>query len=361
MSFDRLLSLGLSTFWAEPAFAAGDTDFLWIDVVIGAMVAGDWPTFERCLCEGLAATDRARAEGVVVSQEAVATAATEFRYERDLISGDDLGVWLERHHLTTADWLGYVTRSLLRERYVREVDDTIDRFPPSTRQLHDAAIADGVCSGRFEGFLTSLSHRVGLALAADDTILQPAPADGLTHEARRLARQHGHWLQGRDPEDAHRRFLVALRVQRAFAAVADTLTTPEALQPLLEARQMDWTRLTVESLGFATTHAAREAILCVRIDGRSLDEVAMLSRQAVRRTRVFLEDVPAAQRMAFLTADKGQLLGPLAIRDLFEIAVVVDHAPPTLDDAQVAARARRAAIAEAAARASSLHVARARG
>ena len=108
--------MGLSTLWAEPAFAAGDIDFLWIDVAIGAMAAGDWPSFERNLSEGLAAAGRARAEGVVSSQEAADTAATEFRYERDLISGEDLGAWLERHHLTTADWLAYFTRSLLRER-----------------------------------------------------------------------------------------------------------------------------------------------------------------------------------------------------------------------------------------------------
>ena len=336
-------------------------DFLWIDVAIGAMVEGDWPAFERCLSEGLAASCRARAEGVAASEEAADTAATEFRYERDLISGEDLGAWLERHHLTTADWLGYFTRSLLRERYVHELDDTIDRFPPSTRQLHEAAIPEGVCSGRFEGFLISCSRRVALAMGADETILHPAPADGLADDARRLARQHRHWFDGPDTEDAHRRFLVALRVQRAFTDIADTLATPETLQPLLDARLMDWTRLTIESLTFSTTHAAREAILCVRIDGRSLHEVARLSSQTVRRTQVFLEDVPAARRMALLAGDTGQVLGPLAAGDRFEVAVVVDQAPPTLDDVHVTARARRAAIADAAARASSLHVARARG
>ena len=350
-----------SRFWAEPAFAAGGIEFLWIDVAIGAMVAGEWPHFERFLSEGLASTCRARAESVAASQEAADTAATEFRYDRDLIAGEDLGAWLEQHHLTTADWLGHFTRSLLRERYVHELDDTIDRFPPSTRQLHDAAIADGVCSGRFEGFLTSFSRRVALALTANDSILQPAPADGLADEARRLARRHGHWFDGRDAEDAHRRFLGALRVQRAFATIADTLTTPTALQPLLQARQMDWTRLTIESRGFSTTHAAREAILCVRIDGRSLDDVARLSRQSVRRTQVFLEDVPAAQRVALLAAETGHVLGPFAGGDLFEVAVVIDQTPPALDDVHVEARARHAAIAEAAARASSLHVARVRG
>jgi hypothetical protein len=361
MSFDRLLSLSLSTFWAQPAFAAGGADFSWIDVAIGAMVAGDWPAFERGLSEGLAAADRARADGVDASREAAEAAATEFRYDRDLISGDDLAAWLGQHHLTTADWLGYFTRSRLREHYGRELDDTIDRFPPSARQLHEAALADGVCSGHFEGFLISFSRRVALALAADDTVLDPVPADDLAHDARRLARQHGHWLGGHDADDVHDRFLVALRVQRAFAAIAETLTTPAALQLLLETRQMDWTRLTIESLSFSTTHAAREAILCVRIDGRSLNEVARLSRQTVRRTRVLLEDVPAPQRMALLGAATGQVFGPIVAGDVYEVAVVVDQALPTLDDVHVEARARSAAIAEAAARASRRHVARARG
>lgn len=351
----------LSKFWAEPAFVAADTEFLWIDVVIGAMVGGDWPIFERRLSEGLASADRARAEGVSASEDAVEAMATEFRYDRDLISGEDLAVWLGLHDLTTADWLGYFRRSVLRECYLLEFDETIDRFPPSARQLHEAAIADGVCSGQFEEFLISFSRRIALALAADEAIVQSASPDGLSLEARRLARQHGHWLEGWDPEDVYRRFLTALRVERAFSAIAETLTTREALQPLLENRQMDWTQLTIQSLSFSTTHAAREAILCIRIDGRSLEEVAQLSRQAVRRTRVFLEDIPPAERMAFLSADTGQVLGPLAVRDLFEVAVVVDAAQPTLDDVDVVARARRAAIADAGARASNLHVARVRG
>lgn len=357
----RLLSLGptatrksLPAFWAEPAFVAGGVDFLWVDVAIAAMVRGEWPAFERRLTEGLSAAARARADGVVVHDQAVESAATAFRYDRDLISGDEANAWLERAGLTNDDWLGYFARDLIRKKFENELERTIDLHPASTRQLLDAAHAEGICSGQFDGFARALALRLALAVSVDQDLLArdgSAVAIGLDPEAARLAHLHRHWIEERSDDEVGHRFGRALLIERAFQRAADTLATAGELQSMVEIRQIDWTCLAVESLSLATEHAAREALLCLTIDGLSLDDVGLLARQGVTRTAGFLEDLPAEWRATLLSAETGRPLGPLPSGERFGVAVVTEHTPPTLDDPRVHERARHAAVATAAERA----------
>jgi hypothetical protein len=356
----RLLSLGPTTtrrslpaFWAEAAFAAGGTDFLWVDVAIAAMARGEWPAFERRLTEGLASAARAQADKIPADDRDVDAAATAFRYDRDLISGDEINAWLERAALNSSDWLAYFRRDLLRRRFEDQLDETIDGHAVSTRQLLDAAYVEGVCSGQFDAFARTLAHRIALAVSVDPDLLSPDQhhAAGAAREAARLAHLHRHWVEGRADDEVQHRFEHALRIERAFHQAADAVATPGELHAVLETRQIDWTHLTFESLSLSTEHAAREALLCLTVDGMSLDDVSLLARQAVTRTAGFLEDLPADWRVAMLSAETGRPIGPLPSGGRFGISVVTGHAPPELGDPRVEERARRAAVAGASERA----------
>lgn len=357
----RLLSLGpiasrksLSAFWAEPAFAAGGLDFLWLDVAIAAMTRGDWPAFERRLTEGLAAAARARADGCGAEDDAVESAATAFRYDRDLISGAEINAWLDRAGLSSGDWLAYLTRDLLRRRFEAVLEETIDRHPAATRQLLETAHAEGVCSGQFDGFARTLAHRVALAVSFDQELLSiddSSVGTGLEQETARLAHLHQHWIDGRTDAEVRSRFARALRIERAFQQAAARAATTGELLSLLETRQIDWTHVAIESLSLATEDAAREALLCVTVDGLPIDEVGLLARQPVTRTAAFLEDYPADWRVVLLTADTGRPIGPLPSGERFEVAIVTEHLAPDLADPRVHERARRTAVADAAERA----------
>jgi hypothetical protein len=145
------------------------------------------------------------------------------------------------------------------------------------------------------------------------------------------------------------RFVRALRVEHAFRQVATPLTAPAALAAIVDAHRVDWTRVTLDTLSLPTDHAAREAVLCLKIDGLSFYEVGALSRQSVRRSSLFLEDSPPERRPALLAADPGQILGPTATEDgRFEVCRVECREEPALEDERVAARARETAIREAA-------------
>ena len=61
----RMLSSGrsLAELFARRAFTIGTREYLWLDVVLAAMLRGDWAPFEAALREGLACASYAEATG----------------------------------------------------------------------------------------------------------------------------------------------------------------------------------------------------------------------------------------------------------------------------------------------------------
>jgi hypothetical protein len=177
------------------------------------------------------------------------------------------------------------------------------------------------------------------------------PGPGLEAEAARLMRQHAHWFRDRSTTDISTRLALALEIEARFHAACEAVTTPEALAGCLEAHQLQWVRLTVDSLCVDTEAAAREALLCVREDGLSLHDVGALARRPVLRRELFVEEVGAEHRDRCLSAEIGQVQGPLAVGGRFEVSAIVSRTTPTLDDARVVERARGAAIDDALRRA----------
>ena len=340
----------LSSFWDERAFSVSGHEILWIDVAVAAMVRGEWAGFERGLTEGLACAAKAHSEKMSPDDAAIESAAVEFRYKRDLISGADVTTWLDAAGFSAADWTDYLARDLLRSRLSPLSDATLDAHAPTTRQLHQAALTEGICSGVFDEFDQSLAGRMALAAAADgDALSADGAAPSQEAEAARLARLYAHWVNGRAADDVRRRFVRALRVEQVFRGLAQQLTTPAALASIVDAHRVDWTRLTLDTLSLSTDHAAREAVLCLKIDGLSLYEVGALARQPVRRTSLFLEDCHPERRPALLAADAGLVLGPMATDDgRFDVSRVENRVEPALEDDRVAERARQTAIRDAA-------------
>lgn len=340
-----------SAFWDRYAFSVGEVDFQWIDVAIGAMVHADWPVFERRLTEGLACAARADAEGHQPDEGEIDEVATAFRYDRDLISGAEMGAWLDQMALSTDDWMAWVTREVLRRTWADEIDEVLDRFAPSARRVEEAAIAEGICSGSFDRFERACAGRVAMAFDGGPPALATPASPAMDAEAARLMRQHAHWFRDRSTTDISSRLALALETQSRFRAACEAVTAPEALAACLEAHHLQWVRLTVDSLRVDTEAAAREALLCVREDGLSLHDVGALARRPVLRRELFVEDVGAEHRDRWLSAEIGHVQGPLAVDGRFEVSAIVSRTTPTLDDAGVADRARRAAINDALRRA----------
>jgi hypothetical protein len=345
-------------FWNRYAFSVGDADFLWLDVVIAAMARAEWSAFERRLAEGLACEARAEAEHYQPSEDAIDEVASAFRHDRDLISGDEMTEWLERAGISTGAWMAFVTREVLRQTWATEMEDVLDRFAPSPRRLEAAAVVEGICSGSFDAFERSFAGHAALALEAVPSAVGPMAVDvaAIEAESARLIRQHAHWLNVEHDDDIPSRVVSVLGLEKRFQIVCDGIAGRDALHAAVEAHHLEWVTLTVDSVRFDSDSAAREAVLCVREDGLSLHDVGALARRPVRRTEVFVADADPARRDLWLSAEIGQIHGPLAIDSSFEVNAVTGRATPTLEDPRVAEKARCTAIEDAMRRAVRQHV-----
>ena len=350
----------LSVFWERYAFSIGDTDFQWLDVAVAAMAHGDWPAFERRLTEGLACVSRATAEKVPLPDATIDETAIAFRYERDLISGSDMSAWLAGAGVSTEEWMAFITRDVLRRTWAHEIETLLDRYAPSQRQLEAAAIAEGICSGLFDAFEASFSERAAAVFEVSPHLFATAYAPSPAHEASavRLVRQYTHWLTARPETDSVARVVRILDIDDAYRAAAERLVSEEALRNLIDAHRLDWVAADLDSITFASEGAAREAILCIREDGLSIQDVGALSRHPVTRARVFLEDAPSEYRDQLLSAETGALIGPLQVDGRYQVASILGRITPTVEDQCVVERARAALRVQTGRRAAREHVKR---
>jgi len=266
-----------------------------------AKLRGEWSALAADVARGTEAVAELEARGEPVDDEAIAAAAREFRYARDLLAADELDAWLERHDLTADDWHGYLCRSLARARLPEAAG----------RASADEALiwCEGVCSGSLEWLARELAK-----LAA---VSPGSPVEGL---------------------DA--------TFDDFSAAAADE--TAEARE--VETNRLEWLRFDYEALVADDEGAAHEAVLCVRADGDSLDAVADRAGLEVEREECWLEELDPALGTRFLAATPGELVGPVVVEGGFVVAHVIAKTVPSLDDEDVRARAREAAIGRAVSR-----------
>lgn len=345
-------------FWEQHAFAIGNAEFQWIDVVLAAMARGDWPRFERQLAEGLACEARAAAENVPLPQVAIDEAATAFRYQRDLISASDMSGWLARMSVSSEEWMAHITRGVLRCLWTHEIEMLLDRYAPSPRHLETAAVSEGICSGLFDAFDASFSERAAIAFEARPDVFDTARVASQAHTdlATRLVRQHTHWLTMRPEAECIARLMRILDIEDVYRTASERLTASEALASAIDSHRLEWVVIDLDTIGFADESAAREAILCVREDGMSMRDVAAMSRHIVTRDSRLFEDLPADYRDRVLSAEPGSVIGPLELDGRYEVALVLARTAPTVQDERIADRARTLLLAQAGRRAAGEHV-----
>src|SRR5688500_3793863 len=113
-------------------FTVAGTSYAWEDLVLAGCLWGDWPALEARASEGLACLARLdeldEDDEDVLAEADVETAATEFRYARDLVAASDLESWLDRRGLSVDSWLDHIRRSLLLDRWVEDLDEIREEY-----------------------------------------------------------------------------------------------------------------------------------------------------------------------------------------------------------------------------------------
>jgi len=293
----------------RPVFSVDGRTLKWADITIAARLDGSWAELEETTRRGLACQKRLTVCGEQLGADVIADAARRFRYDRDLLAGDELAAWLEHWELTEQEWRGYLVRMLLRERWVGELTDTGTRFASDADEIARAAWAEAVCSG----FLARAADRV-----AADAALAVAVGDAT----------------------------------RARAAAV----TEEAIVREVALHRLEWLRIDGQILTVRLEDAAREAALCIRSDGRSFADVAAACGVEPNPLSVYVADAGSDLSPALLAAQEGELLGPIRREGTFVLLLVEKKTPPSTADADVRQRAVDRIVERAVQRAMDEHV-----
>jgi len=286
-------------------FRVEEAVFTWDDVVARARTSGDWHAIEEEVRAGLAASleldDRGEAPGLGDIEEA----GRAFRYARGLLAGDELDAWLDARGLTTAEWHGYLRRSLA----LGLVPEPAGSERVAVKEVAAAVWPEGICSGFFEDLARELATLVAVAPAAQ--------------------------AEEREGE---------------FEAFCRAAATDAAVAREIEANRLEWVRVRYEAVAFPDADSAAEAALCVRADGDSLAEVAARIGAEVEERRDWMDEVVPELAARFLAAEAHDLVGPVPDGGGFVLAALRAKTPPRVDDDAVRTRAAEAVIERAAAR-----------
>jgi hypothetical protein len=313
--------------FGQVVFSVGGAEYLWEDVVLAAELTGDWARLRQRVDEGIACLRRWEQEPEALDEGEIESAANEFRYERDLISAEEMEEWLARWGLTAEGWMDYVRGSLLRQKW------SGDPAGPATgssseEEIEEHILAEAVCSGEFRRLANTLAGRA--AIAARES------------EARESEARESEDGPAAPPTGRSERLQ---SLELSFRRFCERALTPEVVKAQIRAGQTDWTRLDCRCVSFPNEEAAREAALCVRTDGRTLDEVAGDANREIRREGIYIEQTPPDSRDLFLGARKGELIGPVQSGEEYLLYLVLEKVLPSESDESVALRARETVVA----------------
>ena len=334
----------MQTLLRQMVFAAGDRDYHWADVVLGAKLWGDWAALEGEVRQGLACVNRVQEADEEPDPDQVAAAAEEFRYERDLVSAAETEAWLERWGLTAEAWMDYIERSVLRREWAAELPEIAAEYPATDDEVADAIGAEGVCSGHFSRFARKLAGRAAVCQRMQEEAGGESPVEGQEGEPPVIEAAA---LPGMDPGVSRQKLVALAGLECAFRRFRDRVLTPQAIRDAVGARHLDWMRLHCRSLSFPDAQMAQEAALCIREDGAELAEVGRAAKAAVREARFFLDEADPDYRHTFLSAAVGDLLGPLPINGEFLVVRVLEKILPSAEDPAVRRRAEREVLERA--------------
>jgi hypothetical protein len=279
---------------------------------------------------------------VVLDADAVETAARAFREARQLYTVAETEAWLAGWGITIDNWLKYMHRSVLRQQWADQLPDLVARYPAAESHVRQALKIVGICSGHLARIARWLAGRAAIherprnqddRLAPDAEPPQAAPPDAMDPARSKLF--------GLAPERLTERCEVLARLTSSFERFRKQLLTAQAIRHRISARHTDWICMDCLSDSFADESAAHEAALCVRQDGEDLHQVAAWARTVVRPQHFRLGELEPELHGPFLSARKGELLGPLPVGPAFRLFLVRDKILPSEKDPATRQRAEQ--------------------
>ena len=321
-------------------FHCGDRPFTVRDLIDAAHFRGEVEPVWRDLLRLVAAERKADAAELALDEEAIDAAADQFRYQRDLITAEETEQWLAERGLNLNDFSAHFVRHHWGQ-YWDEVEPEEVDYLVAPNELRELLTSELILSGELDQMAQRMSWRAAAQGAAKD---RPAAPELIAEEQARFLERSGvkeeelaGWLErlGREAEWFGRMLAMEAIYRRDCAA----LLSRRAREREIAALRLPLTRFEVETIELDSLDAAREALLCAREDGMSMEEVAAEGRYPYRHPELLLEEIPEELQQKFLSVHPGDILEPIAHGDGFHLCRIIGKEEPDVDDPVVQERA----------------------
>ena len=325
---------------SKVVFLCSDRAYTVRDLIDAAHFRGEVEPAWNDLLRLMAAERKAEAEGLEFDDEAIDTAVEQFRYQRDLITAEETEKWLAERALTLNDFSAYFVRHYWGEKW-DDVEAAVVDYFSAPNELRALLINELILSGELDQMAQRLSWRVAARCAAAE---RPADPELIAEEKARFFERSGvdynqlaGWLErlGRDAEWLDEALTMEAIHRRDCAA----LLSRQAREREVAALRLPLTRFEVETIELDSLDAAREALLCAREDGMSMEEVATQGRYPYRHPKLLLEEIPEELQQKFLSVHPGDFLEPIEHGDGFHLCRVIGKEEPDVEDPVVQERA----------------------
>jgi hypothetical protein len=309
------------------------------DLVLLGLMGNAWARFERDVSRGLALQ---RSGHVAISPQELKASATEFRYQRRLLSASEFRSWLAARSLTVAELSGVLARTLLRGR---THDEDVVKVEVSAGELAAALRAEALCSGIFKTLANmaiermAAAHRLGrLGREVVDERVGATLLDAIGLHAAGVA------ALGED--ELRRRLLRLWAYEDALVALREQVAEPVALRRRLAAHGLDWLRLEGLRLRFAGEGAAREARALIDHDGLGVQEVSAIAGTVASKEALYLDEVPEHAAAMLAATAPGEVSATWLQDEQWNVLVVSAKRSPSTGDPLLRERATDELLAD---------------
>ena len=320
----------------------GNCEFTVEDVLAAGWFLGELESPWRELLKASACEERATELELEAEEETLTSISEEFRYERELLTVEEIERWLVARDLTEDDFNAYLVRRYWRENPPEDAEDDATEegsYLEASPELRELLRAELLLSGKFDRLARAVSWRLVLSNEG----LAGTNAEALEAERARFFERTGlneaslsEALKklGREPEWLEE----CLQMEVRYRQVCDALLTDEARARTLAAQRLLLTRVKIEMLTLRSRDAAQEAVLCLREKLLSKEELAKECRASWEPQEFFLGDCEPEVQHEFISAVPGEVLAPKPYEEGFVVSRIEAKTEPDLTDAQIRAR-----------------------
>ncbi len=349
---ERLLARDLSTALSGIVlFVAGGKSWTVDDALAAAVFRNELHDAIRETLELAGAEELAEERGHEPDSEDLQAFSDRYRYARDLITAGETEEWIRARGLTTDEFGAWIAARVCRT----ELPDA-----PPAGELEDLNRRLAVhlwMSDRMDALDDALQRRVASALEIE----QSKELIDITRAREAFFARHqldisgiAEWLE--NTQRAQAWLDEMLRLEAAYEAIRSKALTAEARQRHLHALGTALERVAIRTLDLDSEAAAKEAVLCVREDGTTLEKVAEESGYISEETEVWLEGVEPGLAQRLFCAEVGEALAPVSVDDGFRVYQLIRKLDPSLSDPAVVERIDRVVLDETFADLCSRHI-----